>query len=282
MGGEWFLYPGLAILKGAHTPGTEERRADPRCAPFLQKFYEFVTKTRQICLFFDSKPLCKQMGEESLITVYLVLKMDNQSNLDDRQLIKLVKKGNTKALEEIVEKYELKVFNLAMKFLHNQEDAEEVAQDVFLTLFHKAKSFQGKSAFSSWLYRIVVNAAFMKLRKKKQELAFLWDDVSLNLKKDWVERDLSYKSKSDSRILTAELYGILNDAIKKLPNRYRSVFILRDVNGLSNQEASEVLSLSLPAVKSRLHRSRVMLQKKLSSSYVEFVGILPPEEEATA
>ena len=75
----------------------------------------------------------------------------------DKQLVALIKKGNMDAFEEVVEKYEIKAFNLAMRFMRNQEDAEEVVQDVFVTLFKKVKSFQGKSAFSSWLYRIIVN-----------------------------------------------------------------------------------------------------------------------------
>lgn len=204
--------------------------------------------------------------------------MRNESNLRDMELLKLIKKGDTKALEEIIQKYEARTFNLAIKFMHNEEDAEEVVQDVFLTLFHKAKSFKGKSAFSSWLYRVVVNCAFMKLRKKKQEQAVSIEDISPNAKHDWVEKDTSFFANTDSKLITSQLYDNLNSAIQKLPQRYKSVFVLRDVNGLSNQEVGELLSISLPAVKSRLHRARIMLQKRLYDCYVDYTGTTPKTE----
>lgn len=198
--------------------------------------------------------------------------MKNESNLRDLELIKLIKKGDVKALEEIIEKYESRAFCLVKKFITSQEDAEEVVQDVFLTLFKKAKGFQGKSAFSSWLYRVIINATFMKLRKNKKEQVMFFDDLMPGMSKIWAECDLSYSSGSDFKILTSELSSMLNEAIYNLPNRYRSVFILRDVNGLSNEEVSAILTLSLPAVKSRLHRARLMLQKKLSDCHSQVVG----------
>ena len=193
----------------------------------------------------------------------------------DLELVNRVKKGDLKALEDIVEKYEVKVFNLAMKFMGSQEDAEEVSQDVFLTLYQKAKGFKGNSAFSSWLYRITVNSAFMKLRKRKKDLCISINDLVTPNQKDWVERDTSYHSCSETKLVNTELTGILNKAILKLPQRYRSVFVLKDIDGLSNQEVSSLLDLSMPAVKSRLHRARIMLQNKLNPCYKDYVGVNP-------
>ena len=204
--------------------------------------------------------------------------MKNETTQNDLELIKLVKKGNLKALEDIVERYEVKVFNLAMKFMSCQEDAEEVSQDVFLTLYQKAKSFKGNAAFSSWLYRITVNAAFMKLRKRKKDLSVSINDLVTPNQRDWIERDTSYHSCSETKLVNTELTGILNKAILKLPQRYRSVFVLKDVDGLSNQEVSSLLDLSMPAVKSRLHRARIMLQKRLNPCYKDYVGVNPPKQ----
>jgi RNA polymerase sigma-70 factor, ECF subfamily len=99
-------------------------------------------------------------------------------NVPDTMLVKQFRKGSIEAFEEIVTRYESKVFNLALRFTRNQEDAEEVLQDVFATIYNKIDGFQGKSAFSSWLYRIVVNAAFMKLRKRKQQQTVSLEDLS--------------------------------------------------------------------------------------------------------
>lgn len=204
--------------------------------------------------------------------------MKKEKTLTDLELIKLLRKGDLKALEEIVEKYETKIFNLAMKFMGSQEDAEEVSQDVFLTLYQKASSFKGNSAFSSWLYRITVNSAFMKLRKRKRDMSISINDLSTPNQRDWLERDTSYHSCSETKVVNTELTGILNKAILKLPQRYRSVFVLKDIDGLSNQEVSSLLDLSMPAVKSRLHRARLMLQKRLTVCYKDYVGVNPPKE----
>ncbi len=196
----------------------------------------------------------------------------------DRELIKQVKKGSQEAFEELVTKYETKVLNLAMRYTRNQEDAEEVLQDVFSTIHRKIHLFQGKSAFSSWMYRIVVNAAFMKLRKRRQDKSIPMEDLSPTVRQQYLDGDPIQTNFTDEFTFTRELREILRGAIEKLPEQYRSVFVLRDVNGLSNQEVAEVLELSIPAVKSRLHRSRLMLRKKLKRYYTEFTGLIPCDD----
>ena len=198
--------------------------------------------------------------------------MKKKDKISDIELIEQFKKGSIEAFEQLVERYEAKVFNLAMRFTRNQEDAEEVLQDVFTTLYRKVAGFQGKSAFSSWLYRIIVNAAFMKLRKRKQHKMISVEDLTPSARQFWTERDSSYGTASDALTTTRELRDVLQNAIRKLPERYQAVFVLRDIDGLSNQEVGEILQLSVPAVKSRLHRSRLMLQKKLQGYYDEYTG----------
>ncbi|MDC0358374.1 sigma-70 family RNA polymerase sigma factor [Oligoflexia bacterium] len=195
-----------------------------------------------------------------------------EDKVNDRELVEQFKKGSIQAYEELVTRHESKVFNLAMRYTRNQEDAEEVLQDVFSTIYRKIDSFQGKSAFSSWLYRIVVNAAFMKLRKRKQNNTISIEDLSPTARQKYLENDSSFGNRSDALTFSKEVRTIIQSAINRLPEQYRAVFILRDVDGLSNQEVGEILELSIPAVKSRLHRSRLMLRKKLRRYYNEFCG----------
>lgn len=193
----------------------------------------------------------------------------------DLELVEQFKNGSIEAFEEIVTRYQSKAYNLAMKFTRNQEDAEEVLQDVFSTLFRKIEGFRGQSAFSSWVYRIIVNASFMKLRKRKQNRCISIEDLSPMVKQSCMEREDSIDDRTDLLTLNRELRTVLQSAIDRLPHQYRAVFVLRDVDGLSNQEVSEILGLSIPAVKSRLHRSRLMLRKKLQRYYDDYTGVAP-------
>lgn len=191
---------------------------------------------------------------------------------NDKQLVKMLQSNQIEAFEELVSRYKVKAFNLAMRLTRNQEDSEEVLQDVFTTLYTKICGFKGDSAFSSWLYRIVVNASFMKLRKRKQHPAVYIEDLSQNIRKKCLEEDFATRNHCDSLYFGKQLCDTLERAISKLPKQYRAVFVLRDVDGMSNEETSEVLGLSIPAIKSRLHRSRLMLRKRLQSVYAEYVG----------
>jgi RNA polymerase sigma-70 factor (ECF subfamily) len=204
----------------------------------------------------------------------------SDSKISDVGLVDLFKGGEISAFEEIISRYEAKVMNLALRFTRNQEDAEEVMQDVFTTVYRKIDGFRGQSAFSSWLYRIVVNAAFMKLRKKKQSQTVSMEDLAPAVKQYCMERESVTNTHSYNITVTRELQEVLQRAIDKLPDQYRAVFVLRDVDGLSNQETGEILDLSIPAVKSRLHRSRIMLRKRLQRYYEDFTGNKAVIEEA--
>ncbi|MDZ4787138.1 MAG: sigma-70 family RNA polymerase sigma factor [bacterium] len=192
-------------------------------------------------------------------------------NKSDKELIESFLAGNQDCYIELTERYTEKVFNLAFRFTRNKEDAEEVIQDVFITLHRKAGAFEGKSAFSSWLYRITVNTALMLIRKRKQTPAISIEEVSPQVKETWTG-DSSANCNVDYISTQHELRGALDQAIGKLPEEYRSIFLMRDVDGLSNQEVGEVLGMSVPAVKSRLHRARLMLRRKLEKFYLDYVS----------
>lgn len=208
-----------------------------------------------------------------------------EKRVTDMDLIGQFTKGSIEAFEELMQRYESKVFQLAMRFTRNQEDAEEVLQDVFTTIYKKVAGFEGKSAFSSWLYRIVVNAAFMKLRKRKQSQTVSIEDLTPAIRQYCLERDSNYGERSDAMAATREVREALQGAINRLPEQYRAVFVLRDVDGMSNEEVGEILDLSIPAVKSRLHRSRLMLRRKLQRYYDDFTDLRPmlrPAQAVTA
>lgn len=186
----------------------------------------------------------------------------------DRDLIVEFQGGNQHSFEELLSRYTNKVFSLASRLTRNPEDAEEVLQDVFVTVHRKIAGFEGKSSFSSWLYRVTVNAAFMKLRKRKQDQTVPLEELvqQINVVPTLKSPESAYV---DSLSIRNEMLEALEAAIRKLPDDYRPVFILRDVDGLTSREVSRILDLSVPAVKSRLHRSRLMLRRRLHRFFDE-------------
>ncbi|HMO19046.1 MAG TPA: sigma-70 family RNA polymerase sigma factor [Oligoflexia bacterium] len=200
----------------------------------------------------------------------MAAKSKDIETISDEVLIKKIAKGCEQSFAEVIARYETKVLNLAMRLTRNAEDAEEVLGDVFITVYRKIGSFEGKAKFSSWLYRITVNAAFMKLRKNKQEKAISLDEMISSIENQPITQPTAFGARADSLAIDNEVRTALEGAIGKLPEDYRAVFVLRDIDGLSNKEVSDILDLSIPAVKSRLHRSRIMLRKRLRGFYEDF------------
>ena len=189
----------------------------------------------------------------------------------DNELVADVRKGNQDSFEELISRYSNKAFSMAARLTRSADDAEEVLQDVFVTVFRKISSFEGKSSFSSWLYRITFNAALMKLRKKKQNHTVLAEDMSPG-HKEIIINQRAENAEGDALTLRSQISEVLEEAIEKLPEDYRPVFILRDIDGLSSREVGKILDLTIPAVKSRLHRSRLMLRRKLLRFYRELTS----------
>lgn len=189
----------------------------------------------------------------------------------DLDLVGSVCRGDESSFEELVNRYAPKVLNLALRVTRSQEDSEEVAQDVFVTVFRKLKSFEKKSAFSSWLYRVTLNTAFMKIRSRNRRKAISLEDLDPLVQQNWAG-DRSDTTNVDFISSRHEMQSRMQAAVDELPEDYRAIFILRDVDGLSNQMVGEILGLTVPAVKSRLHRSRVMLRERLQGYYATYKG----------
>ncbi len=211
----------------------------------------------------------KTISKKTATTRKVSTRKTKTEEITDIELLNKFQKGCKNSFEQLVRKYESKVHSLALRLTKNTEDAEEVLQDVFITIYKKADSFQGKAKFSSWLYRITCNASFMKLRKNKQEQAIAMDDLAPFLQEKAINGEIKLGNRGDHVSMNNQIRVTLESAIAKLPEEYRAVFVLRDIDGLSNKEVGNILNLSVPAVKSRLHRSRLMLRKKLQRFYNE-------------
>ena len=167
------------------------------------------------------------------------------------------KEAAPKDFDTIVEKYADFVYNVAFRMMGKPEDAEDVAQDAFLSAYRAFERFRGESRVTTWLYRITVNAALMKLRKEKRARTLTQtglEDVDVP---DW-------DAGPEKLAVTSELGEKLQEGIAQLQPELRSAVVLRDVEELSTSEAAEVLDVTVSSLKSRLHRGRVLLREYLS------------------
>jgi RNA polymerase sigma-70 factor, ECF subfamily len=184
----------------------------------------------------------------------------------DADLVAALRAEEPEAAEQLVERFGDRVYRLAMRITGSREDAEEAAQDALWTAARKIGMFKGESAFGSWIYRITANAAYQKLRTRRQKSAEIaLDDVLPSIDDDrHFEPMDDWSNRVDERALQGELRGVLQEAIDGLPPDYRTALVMHDVEGLSNPDIAETLGISLPAVKSRVHRSRLYVRKKLA------------------
>lgn len=202
----------------------------------------------------------------------------SQDELSDQQLIdKFVNNNDEGAFELIVGRYMEKIYNLAYRITRDHYKSEEVLQEVYITLIKKLHTFRGESKFSSWLYRVTANASYMLLRaeKKYEHDLSLEDYVPYDNKGTLMGRihHKDWSSRPDIVIYIKEALQILEKAIDELPEVYRVVFYLRDIEGLSNEEVSQVLEISVPAAKSRIHRARLYIRDKVSDYFYEWKKI---------
>lgn len=185
----------------------------------------------------------------------------------DADLVEALRRDEPDAAERLVQRYGNRVYRLAMRITGLNEDAEEAAQDALWTAARKIHMFKGESAFGSWVYRITANAAYQKLRTRRQKAAEIsMDDVLPSLDGDGrhFEPMDDWSNRVDEQALQGELRRVLQQAIDGLPADYRTALVLHDVEGLSNPDIAEALNISLPAVKSRVHRSRLFVRKHLA------------------
>jgi RNA polymerase sigma-70 factor, ECF subfamily len=189
----------------------------------------------------------------------------------DAGLIQDLRKGVARAAEALMNAYADRVYRLAVRITGSKEDAEEVTQDTLWTVARKIGTFKGDSAFGSWLYRITSNAAWSRLRARRgQRHEIPWEQVLPALD----ERGRERPQQIEEPALQVELREVLTSAVACLSPENQTVFIMHDVEGMSNQEIAKVLGMSLSAVKTRGHRSRLFLRHRLDAYLAPTAGQL--------
>jgi len=183
---------------------------------------------------------------------------------EELKLLEQARLGDSDAFATLATRYERKIYRIAKNIVQSDEDAEDVVQDALLKAFEHLPNFQGQSKFYTWLVRITVNEALMKLRKRKSDrIVSLDDDIETD--EEPIVREIAvWGEDPESKYTQTELRAILDDAIQSLRPIYRAVFTLRDVEELSTEDTADALGLSVPAVKSRLLRARLELREKLT------------------
>jgi RNA polymerase sigma-70 factor, ECF subfamily len=183
---------------------------------------------------------------------------------DELPLVERARAGDAAAFSELVQRYERKIYRLAKHITQNDEDAEDVLQESFLKAYSHLDSFHGDSKFYTWLVRIAVNEALMKLRKRKSDKTVSLDEPQ-DTGEDLVAREIAvWDDDPEKKYSRDELADILNKAVDSLKPSFRTVFVLRDIEELSTEDTAETLGISIPAVKSRLLRARLQLREKLT------------------
>ncbi len=191
----------------------------------------------------------------------------------DLDLLEALRRHEPTAAERLVTTYGERAYRLATSITGNKQDAEEVVQDAFWTAVRKIETFRGESAFGSWLYRIVANAAYQKLRGRQSRDRDLSLDEALpafDARGRHVGPIADWSARVDDHSVQTELRVALTAAIDELPPVARAALVLRDVEGFSNLEIAEALGLSVPIVKSRVHRARLFLRKQLGDAMTTF------------
>lgn len=187
--------------------------------------------------------------------------MDKSVN---RELVRRVKEGDEEAFAELVNLYSERIYNLALRIVRRTDEAADVLQETFIKVFEKIHTFDGRSDFFTWLYRIATNLSLMKLRKNKRTV-LSDDDIEQQFDRPDTTTIQEWQSLPLKEMLSLEFRRHLDEAVDSLPEIYRSIFILRDLEGLSIKEASKILGITETNVKVRLKRARMYLREKLSN-----------------
>src|SRR5580700_1993626 len=189
------------------------------------------------------------------------------AGFDEAALVARARAGDAQAFTDLVKQYERKIYRLAKHITQNDEDAEDVLQEAFLKAYEHLDGFQGNSKFYTWIVRIAVNEALMKLRKRRGDRTVPLDEP-LDTGEETVKREIAvWEDNPEQQYSQEEMRAILDEAVQSLKPDFRTVFVLRDIEELSTEETAETLGISIPAVKSRLLRARLALREKLTRKF---------------
>lgn len=191
----------------------------------------------------------------------------------ERDLIEKAKRGDSRAFEELLKKYETKIFNLLLRMTGNKTEAADLFQETFISAWKNLSKFRGDAQFSTWLYRIAVNSVLMRHRKKKLKTVSM--DAPIETESGEIERERGdWSTNPLATLQNDELRRRLEKSLIRMPEPYRPVFVLSDMQGLPNEQIGKILKLSLPNVKSRLHRARLFMRRELSDYFKTHDGTI--------
>ena len=182
--------------------------------------------------------------------------------------LEALRAGDRGEFSRLVDAYSGRLYRLALKMLNHPQDAEDVLQETFIKAFRHIKNFDGRSSISTWLYRIATNEALMVLRRKHPDTISIEEPDATDEDQEALEV-VDFCCIPETELLNDEVRQTLDQAVTRLPASLRTVFLLRDVEGLSTQEAADVLGLSETALKTRLSRARLRLRQFLSVYYAD-------------
>ena len=193
--------------------------------------------------------------------------VNSSATFDEQELVSRAQNGDNEAFAGLVERYQNRIYRLAKNITQNNEDAEDVLQEAFLKAYSHLDTFQRNAKFYTWIVRIAVNEALMKLRKRKSDRTVPLDEP-VDTGEETVNREIAvWDDNPEQRYSHEEMKQILNEAVENLKPDFRAVFALRDIEELSTEETAEALGISVPAVKSRLLRARLALREKLTRKF---------------
>jgi RNA polymerase sigma-70 factor, ECF subfamily len=193
--------------------------------------------------------------------------------LSDEQLVGRARDRDLAAFEELVGRHEERLYRVAMRLLRNENDAREVLQDALLSAWQNLDSFAGRAQFGTWIYRVTVNGALMLLRSRRRRPTVSVEDMTAADLDEAVDENLArtggsdWSKRPDEQLQSGELKSHIQGALDRLPEILRLVFLLRDVEGLSTEETAEMLNVTIPTVKTRLHRARLALRQTINDYF---------------
>jgi RNA polymerase sigma-70 factor (ECF subfamily) len=195
--------------------------------------------------------------------------MADDPNASDLELVGRIKRGDDEAFREMVDRYHTRVYSLSYGVLHNAEDAEEATQDTFLTLYRKIGTFDESKKFFSWFYRVALNSAYSRARRRKPAITVSLDDYTPRFGGDGSETSPQYQawvSGVEDEVIARDLAERAEAYMTELPDAYRDAIWMVDVEEMKPADVAETLEISLPALKSRLHRARLFVRQKLAEA----------------
>jgi RNA polymerase sigma-70 factor, ECF subfamily len=192
--------------------------------------------------------------------------------LSDDELVERARGRNLAAFEELVSRHEERLYRVAMRLVRNENDAQEVLQDALLSAWQNLDSFAGRAQFGTWIYRVTVNGALMLLRSRRRRPTVSVEDLEPQALDQAVDESQAssgsdWSKRPDEQLQSGELKSHIEVALDGLPEILRLVFLLRDVEGLSTEETAEVLNVTVPTVKTRLHRARLALRHAITEYF---------------